>query len=377
MTGEDPADDPEFADALSEALDSLGESYPDADLSDEEPTLRVLTGVLTAAAPGSELRTDVARLLGMLAEQFPTELASVAPTIADELPKAGGRKHLLRALGYVSKADPGAVDDWIGTVVAALDDDDPAVVRTALWVVSNAAEADREVLSDSFLDLIDLLAHDDEEVQRRAAGALGSAPETTLVGEPDVLDRLLEQLESASHYRTAGRTLVSVAPAYGDRLVDSLFERIENGPPGAREHATWALVPLSDEHPDLVRPRWPELVELVREDDDYQVKNCAAASLAAIVRERPADEPLSALIDLLDHQDEFTRRYGCLALGDVAVATGQPSAMRALAEARNDEKHVVSRDAERRLVEAAREHPEAASEIDGVGVDRPSDGEPR
>lgn len=88
------------------------------------------------------------------------------------------------------------------------------------------------------------------------------------------------------------------------------------------------------------------------------------------------EEPLTALIRLLDNEDEIVRRYGCLALGDVAVASGDPSALEALAEARDDEMNVVRRGAERLLADAAREYPDAVSEID-ADVERPSDGSSR
>lgn len=205
MPPADSADDSGFEDALSEAIDSIREGHPDAKLPGEAPALQTVVEALSASAPGSKLRTDAARLLGMLAEQFPGELAPVAPAVADTVSEESGRRHLLLVLGYVSKSHPDAVEVSIEPVVAALDDDHPAVVRNAIWVLSNLAEEDREITTDVLPELLELVAHDDDEVRRRAASALGSVPEPVLAETPAVLERVLEQLESSSHYRTAGR----------------------------------------------------------------------------------------------------------------------------------------------------------------------------
>lgn len=363
MTSADSGTDPDFDDALAEAVDTLQEAYPEAEISDGRVGLDDLVEGLSESTADAELRRDVARILSMLAEQFPTDLAAVAPAVIDRLDDEVVRSHLLRALGYVSKTEPEAVRPATGTLVALLDADDPDTVRNATWVLSNVVTADRGAAVDAFPEITELLSHDDEEVRRHAARVLASAPESVVAGEDAVLQRLLDLLEQPSLYRTAGRTLVSIAPAYGEQLSAALLDRIEGGRPVVREHAAWTLVPLADEHPDLVRERWPELVDVVRDDDDHQVQNSAAAALAALVSDRPESDLLRALVDLLDHDDMFVRRYGCLALGDVAVAQGNDVALRALAEARDDEAAIVSREAEQLLANAAREHPDVVSEF--------------
>lgn len=370
----DPPDEIEFDDTVAEAVDSLREAHPDADRLEGEPTLESLSAVLSDAGTETAVRNDVARVLSMLAERFPGELARIVPTLVDRLDDEAVRTPLLRTLGYVSKADPDAVRHAVDSLVTLLDADDPAVVRNATWVLSNVAAGDSDAVAAAFPRIATLLSHEDEEVQRRAARALSSAPESLVAADRSILERLLELLESPSLYRTVGRTLVSTAPAYEDRLVDELFERLESGRPAVREHAAWTLVPLADEHPDLVRPRWAALVEIVRDDDDYQVRNSAAAALAAVATDRPEDELLSALIGLLDHDDMYVRRYGCLALGDVAVARGNGAALRALDEARDDAVRLVSREAEQLLANAARKHPDSVSGIADDLVDASDNG---
>jgi HEAT repeat protein len=361
--------DTDFETALGEAVDSLRTAHRGA--APDEASIEPLVEAIAAVDPDDPFRDDAARILAMLAEEFPTEVAPIAPRLAESL-GGDGTAHLLRALGYVSEADPDAVRESIDPVAARLDADDPAVVRHALWTLSNVAEADSNVLSETFPELAALLSHEDGEVRRRATIAIANVPTSELADAPSVLDRLLEVLESPNHYRSAGRTLVAVAPAYGDRLVEALFERLDGGTPSIREHVAWTLAPLADEHPELLASRRSRLVELVVESDDYQVKNGAAAALAALAVDDPSDDSLAEIAAILDDPDEFTRRYGCLALGDLAVTVGHPDALDALADAAEDGEPVVEREAARLLTEAADEHPEVVAAVAPAFVDRAS-----
>lgn len=360
--------DTDFETALAEAVDSLRSAHPN--VGPDEASIESIVGSIDATESDDPFRDDAARITAMLAEQFPTQVAPTAPRLAETL-GGEGTAHLLRAIGYVSEADPDAIRGSVDPVAACLDADDPAVVRNALWTLSNVAEADPSVLSGMIPELTALLSHDDGEVRRRATLVIANVPPPDIADTPAVLDRLFDVLESPNHYRSAGRTLVAVAPAYGDRLIEALFDRLDGGTPSIREHVAWTLAPLADEHPELLAPRWPRLVELVTESGDYQVKNGAAAALAAIAAAEPSDDLLTEIATILDDPDEFTRRYGCLALADLAVTTGHPNALSALAEAVEDGAPVVEREASRILAEAAQAHPEAVAAVAPEFTDRP------
>lgn len=350
-----------FETARAEAVDTLRVAYG-ANRIPEDASVESLAASLKATPTDDPFREDAARILAMLAEEFPERLASIAPEIAETL-DGTGRSTLLRTLGYVSEVDPTAVVNSTGTLVTALGDDDSAVVREAVWTLSNVAEAEPAVLEEAFPHLVDLLSHEDGEVRRRAVGVIADASRSDLADHPGVLDRLLEELESTHHYRTAGRALVEVVPTYEDRLVDALFARLETGTPSIREHVGWTLALLASEHPDRLESRRSALLELVASDDDHQVKNGAAAALAGLATADPDATLLASITSLLEEDDEFTRRYGCLALGDVAVTAGHSEALATLADARSDGAPLVEREAERLLAEAAGENPEAVAAV--------------
>lgn len=165
--------DTDFETALAEAVDSLRTAHPDA--APDEASIESLVEAFDASDSGDPFRDDVARVLAMLVEEFPMRVAPIAPRLAEFLGGAGAA-HLLRALGYVSEADPSAVETSIDSVVGRLDADDPAIVRNALWTLSNVARSDPNVLSDAFSELVALLSHDDGEVRRRATIAVANAP---------------------------------------------------------------------------------------------------------------------------------------------------------------------------------------------------------
>lgn len=362
MTAAGP-DDVDLDDALAEAVGSLRESYPSLDLPAEPVGLHAFVGLLDDPGSDADVRRDVARVVGMLAERFPGELSDVAPGLVDRLDDDAVRAHLLRALGYVSDADPDAVLDSTGAVVAQLGADDPASVRNATWVLSNLAAADPGAVEAAFPDLVDLLSHDDEEVRRRAARAVAAAPESLLASEDEPREQLLEMLARPGLHRSTERALVAVAPAYGEELVGELVARIRSGRPAAREHAASTIEGLADAHPALVEPHWPELLEVVRADDDHQVRRSVAAALGAVAAGGSNEDLLGGLVGLTDHEDAFARRYGCLALGPVAVERAPAAALSALADARTDEAAVVGGRADQTLTAAAREHPEAVAAV--------------
>lgn len=357
------SDETDFETALAEAADSLREAYPGIALpaqpADPDAFVRILGDPTTDEA----VRRDVARLLSMLAEQFPAQFAPVAPALATHLGDERARRHLLHALGYVSDVDPDALLGVTDTLVALLDAEDPGTVRAATWVLSNLVATDEDALEAAFPALHDLLSRDDEEVRRRAARAVAAAPPTRLAGETELLGQLLDLLDSPGLHRTAERTLVSVAPAFGEQLTAALVERLDTGTPTVREHAAATIERLAEVHPTLVDARWPALLEVVRADDDHQVRQSAAAALAAIAVAETDSDLLDSLVTLIDHENVYARRYGCLALGDVALARAPPSAMAALAAARKDEAPIVGEKAEQVLVDVAREHPEAVAAV--------------
>lgn len=371
MTSPDPGDEPTLDDALEEAAASLRTGYPGVAFPDDEPTLDALTALLATSADDGR-RRDAAQILEMLAEGFPADLARIVPALVAHLDDDALRDPLLRALGYVSTERPDAVAPHVDALAGLLESDDASVVRDATWTLANVAAADPDTVAGLFPRFADLLSSDGP-VRRHAARALAAAPESVLVDDPTVLDRLVDDLDSSSRYRTVGRTLVAVAPAYGDRVVDELFACLDDGRPAVREHAAWTLVPLADDHPGLVRPRWRDLLAVLRTDDDHQVRNSAAAALAALATDSPDDDLLQSLVAVLDHDDMFVRRYGCLALGDVAVETGDERVLSALVDARDDPGDVVRQEAETQLADAAAEHPDAVSSLTDDVPDRSDD----
>lgn len=353
--------DSDFETALQEAQESIRAAYPDESFPDEN-SVDWLTALLDRERDEST-RWDAAQILAMLAERFPGKLAPAVPDMTERLDDPVVRTHLIRTLGYVSENNSDAVRNATDRLRGLLEANEPAVVRDAVWVLSNLGETDPAAIESVYPVLSDLLSHNDEYVRRRAANALASIPMSRLRGERGTLEELLSLLDSASLYRTAGRTLVATAPAFGGATVDGLFERLESGNPTRREHAAWTLVHLADDRPDLVRPRWQTLIKHLRDDDDHQVLNSVAAALAAIVADLPEGDIPSALCELLHHEDQFVRRYACLALGDVAAATGAETTVAALADARNDDAPLVAREAEQRLASAAQNHPESVAAV--------------
>lgn len=348
--------DPSFEEALADAVDSLRTAHPALELRESglDPLVAVLSGPADADA-----RADAAEVVGMLAERFPAEVAPATDALADVLSDDVVRVAVVRALGYISEEQPAAVAPHADALRGLVNAEQSAVSRNAAWALSNVARRDPAVARDAFPVFLELLS-DDGQVQRHAANALAATPHDLLAEHPDALSALVGALASSSGYRGVGRALVAVAPAYGDRVSDELLDCLGAGRAAVREHAAWALVPLADEHPDLVRPHWDELLAVVREDDDQQVQNSIAAALAAVATDTPDADLLADLASLLDHDDPFVRRYGCLALGDVAVSTGNEDAIAALAAAREDDDPVVSREAEKQFADAAAAHPEKA-----------------
>lgn len=178
MSTADAGNEPSFQTALDEAVPSLRGTHPDTMGSDggdlDALTVLLVSGVAEAA------RRDAARILAMLAEQFPGEPVAVVPVLVDGLDDMVVRKHALRALGYMSDADPAAVSDAVDSVVTALKTDDATVIRDAAWVVSNVALKAPDAVTSAVPAFVQLLSHDDEAVQRRAASTLAVAPESAL-----------------------------------------------------------------------------------------------------------------------------------------------------------------------------------------------------
>lgn len=363
MTDTGSADDGRAADeAVAEAVGTLGEVYPSDDLVEGDANVESLAAALTS--PDAALRRDAAQLLCMLAERFPDTVVAVVADLIDALdaPDDETRVHCLRGLGYVSKSHPEAVQPAVDRLVELLDDD-VVLVRNATWTLANVAEFDPPTVEPAVERFVALLHHGDDEVHRHAARGIGFAAEAYPEEARAARDRLLELLESTALYRAVGRALVSAAPVCGESLVDRLLERLDAGRPTVREHVSWTLVPLADDHPELLRPHWRALHEIAVADDDYQVQNSAAAALAALASDRPEADLVGALVELLEHDDPFVRRFGCLALGDVAMATRKEAVLRALDGALDDPMDVISDLAEQRLVEVATEHPD---EVAGV-----------
>lgn len=354
----------DFSEAVGEAFDSLREAYPDRDFLTGQPTVGELTTILIRADQ-TDLRRDVAQVVSLLAERFPAELVQVAPDLyalidADDQTV---RKHVLLALGYASKAQPERVQPVVDRLAGLLDGDDVETVSSVAWIISNIAAADAQAIEPAVPEIVHLIDSDDEQVQRHAARTIGSIAGTY----PDVVEptlpRLLDLLQSTPLYRAVGNAIVEAAPVFGERLVPELFDRLAPGQPALREHAAWTFVPLAENHPELVWPRWPDLIEIVRTDEDQQVQNSIAAALAALACYRPEADLLETLIDLLDHDDPFVRRYGCLALGDIAMETADSRVLEALADARAERYAFISDQAEDVLVEVAREYPEAVGAV--------------
>jgi hypothetical protein len=353
------SDETDFETALAEAAESLRAADPGGAV----PARPDDPDVFVRALADQAIRRDVARILSMLAEQYPSKLAAVAPALESHLGDDQAGRHLLRVLGYVSDVEPDAVLGMTGRLVDLLETADPETVRTATWVLSNLVAADEAALVAALPALRDLLSRDDEEVRRRAARALAAAPPDRLAGETDLLGQLLDLLDSPHLHRTAERTLVSVAPAYGEQLPEALVERIQMGSPAIREHAAATIERLAEAHPTLVDTRWPLLLEIVREDDDHQVRRSAAAALAAIAVAGTDGDLLDSLVALTEHEAVYARRYGCLALGDVALAGAPQAAISALAATRDDEAAIVAETAEQVLTAVALEHPEPLADV--------------
>lgn len=360
-SSESDDDDGGIDEAVTEALSTLRESYPAADLPKGADVTDL--AVVSSSTEG-DLRRDATKLLSMLAERFPAELAEVAPHLISGLDAEDTviRIHSLRALGYASKSHPEAVRPAVDRLVELLDDD-TKLVRNATWTLANLASADPRAVEPAVPRFVDLLEFGDNEVHRHAARGVAAISTSYPTEARSAFPRLLELLQSTALYRAAGRSLVSAAPVLGEPLVDELFDRLESGRPTLREHVAWTLVPLAATHHELLWGRWPELLEIVRDDEDYQVQNSATATLAALACERPESELVTALIGLLTHDDPFVRRYACLALGDVAMATRDPDVLRALDRARDDPMDAVSEMADQQLVEIASSYPDAVVEV--------------
>ena len=364
--------DPDVDEAVEEAFASLREAYPDRDL----PSASVgdLVG-LVEGADDPDLRRDAARLLAMLAERYPDAVAPHVEALVASL-DAGGvdvDRHLLLAVGHVSTERPASVEPAVDRLERWLGEG-PRVARHAAWSLANVADASPGAVAPATPALVECLEDGDEDVQRHAAQAVGRVAEVAPDAVRPALGSLLDLLASRSLYRSAGRALAGAAPVFGEATVDGLLERLEPGNPERREHAAWTLAQVAEAHPSLVATRWPGLVDLLREDDDHQVQNGVAAALAAVASAEPDPDLVAALVDLLDHQDAVVRRYGCLALGDVAMATRDEAALAALGEAREDPMPLVAEQAARHLADVAAEHPEAVAEVAPDVVEAAGDG---
>ena len=357
MAPERPVDDGTDADAaVAEALETLEAAYPSVAFDRASPGVDALAGALSSEDP--DLARDAARLLAMLAEQFPDVVAgTVAPLVAAlDADDERVRRHALRALGFVSRERAAAVRTAVDRLLEALDGT-TSDVRKATWVLANVARDEPAAVEPAVDRLVALLEFGDEEVHRHAAAAVGALAEAAPDGTRPAVPRLLDLLQRNALYRAVGRSLVALAGVHGEAVVEGLFERLTPGRPVLREHAAWTLVELADSSPATLWDRWPALVALVRDDEDYQVKNSAAATLAALAAHRPDDDLLEAVAALAEHDDPFVRRFGCLALGDVAMATGDAVVVRALDRARDDRVEAIGELAETRLVEVGRAHP--------------------
>lgn len=357
--------DQEFKEALEDAIATLHHAYSTNELPRQEATITDLAAILATSSGQEDFRRDVAQICSMLAEQYPSQVKHVAPMLIDQLETSDTetRKHIVRALGYISKPHPDVVRPGVAPLTNLLESDDVGVVRNALWVIANIAEADPTAVNPAIPRFIELLEADNEEICRHAVRAVAAVSETASNDTQDALPQLFELMESTSHYRTVGRALVSIAPTHGEQIVDEFLSRLERGRSVVREHVAWALVPFAKEHPELLWSAWPTLINIVRDDEDHQVQNSIAAALAALATERPDSELIDELIDLLEHKDQFVRRYGCLALGDVAMETQKKAVLRALADARTDDAHLVASQAESLLVDVAAEYPDLVAEV--------------
>lgn len=354
-------DDPDVEEAVGEAFASLQEAYPDRDLG--PASVGALADLLERASE-PDLRRDAARLLAMLAERYPGAVAPHVDALVEGLDEAEDDvgRHLLLAVGHVSTDRPTSVEPAVDRLVGVLDED-PRVARHAAWSLANVADASPGAVAPAAPALVDCLEAEDEDVRRHAAQAVGRVAEAAPDAVKPALGPLLDLLESRSLYRSAGRALAGAAPVFGEPAVDGLIEGLEPGNPERREHAAWTLAQVAEADPSLVATRWPGLVELLREDEDHQVQNGVAAALAAVASDDPTPDLVGALVDLLDHPDAVVRRYGCLALGDVAMATRDGAVLAALEDAREDPMPLVAEQAARHLADVAAEHPDAVAEV--------------
>lgn len=363
-----------FDKAVEEAVSKLRESYSNSKIDNESSGIYQICKLVTDEAANKDLRRDASKIFSMLAERFPKEVAQTVPQIIESLgtiDDAQVRKELLLALGYVSKEHPGAFDSNSDRLVDLIDSE-TFDTRYASWILANIGEHDPhsiEPLADEFIDLLD---SEDEEVRRHAIRAIGALVSCSPETAERALPGLLDSLDSTTLYRTVGRALVEISSARGKQVSQALLNRIKEARPSVREHAAWTMVEVAKKHPGLFQEYTKDLISLVREDDDHQVMNCAVATLTTLAIENSKSDLVDELISLTKHEDMFVRRYGYLALGDIATETGHEQAIQALALARSDEVDSIERLAEKQLSAVSSEFPEVVDDIDPGFSNSPS-----
>jgi len=361
----DPDTSRGFREALDEATEALRDTYPNEDVPEDVSTASELIDLLREST-NTELHRDITRMLGLLAEEYPERIGPSVQSLVNIADTTDGavRRSALLALGHVAESEPERLTPSVSTFVQLLETDDSKVRQHVLWILSHIAESDPEAVEPAKPWIIDSVTHSDEVVQRHSIRTIGHIADTYPEDVSSVVPDLRKLLGSQNLYRTVGRTLVQCVPVAEDQVIEGLLEQVTDGPQIRREHASWALVPVAENHPSLLWSTWPELLSILEDDEDYQVQNNVAATLAAMATERPNSDLIDELLALFDHPDMFVRRYVCLAIGDVAVSSADERLVRTLDDVRQDDVQLVSEQAEQILAKVLAEYPDTMKYID-------------
>lgn len=337
----------DFEQAVEEACHALEEGHSSEVDIDTESALTDLIKIIADNSTEYELRSDASRILILLAEEFPDELNPVTSSQKSVILATDSKfqERLLLALGHITASEPTKMNFEAGELFDLLDSQDPDVVRNLLWCLKNIAENDPSEIEPVIPEIIELLKHDNVDIQRHAVQIIKYIAEDQPESALEAIPAVFELLESTNLYRSAGRTLINMVPHADSQIIDGLFARFDSGNPILKEHISWMLVPLAEAYSSVLHPKWPILMDTLKEDDDYQVQNNTAAALSALGKANPYSGIIDELVCLLEHDDMFVRRYVCLALGDIAIANPNEELIDALLRATEDEADLVSSEA--------------------------------
>ncbi|MDY6819648.1 MAG: HEAT repeat domain-containing protein [Halobacteriales archaeon] len=263
-----------------EAVEKLIARMTDSDFDANADWAKVQAFVKALSADIPELRIAAANALGELGE------ANAVPPLVDRLNDTDPRvrERAARSLGIL--ADPRAVDP----LIQHLDDEHPRVRR-------EVAEALGAIGSDKAVSALqDLLEDSNESVRRIAIDGLGN------LGRPEPIPDLVEALSDPS-------------PIVRRAAVFAIIDLLSNAPADRshdiRERAVDRLKETDD------RELIDTLVEILEESSQTAQRRNTAWLLGRITADAGRRKAVRALIDALEDDDEFTRRFAATSLVEI------------------------------------------------------------